>query len=108
MSPVIPSLKYSSCGSPLKLVKGSTAMDGLSGKVSAAVCTEGMDADGAGGRNERCCTRTTVAAMIVSPTIEEMPRRTYFLGTRLVVLVVAVTPASTRYTRTGSAMFLTS
>src|SRR5216684_7024849 len=108
MSPVIPSLKYSSCGSPLKLVKGSTAMDGLSGKVSVGVCNEGMDADGAGGRNERCCTSTTVAAMIASPAIEKMPRRTYFLATRGVVLVGAVAPASiTRNTRTGSAMFLT-
>src|SRR5713101_7851069 len=87
MSPVIPSLKYSCCGSPLKLVKGRTAMEGLSGKVSAGVCTEGMDADGAGGRNERCCTSTTVATTIASPATEKTPRRTYFREPLCVCLV---------------------
>ena len=36
-SSVIPSLKYSCSLSPLILVSGSTAIDGLSGKVSAGL-----------------------------------------------------------------------
>ena len=40
-SSVIPSLKYSCSGSPLMLTNGSTAMEGLSGSASAAVCWAG-------------------------------------------------------------------
>ena len=40
MSSVIPSLKYVSSGWPLRLSKGSTAIDGLSGKGSGADAAE--------------------------------------------------------------------
>src|SRR6266849_325242 len=103
-SSVMPSLKYSCLGSSLMLANGRTAMDGLSGKVRAGVCIEGMDADGVGGRNERCCTTRTVATLIAIPAIEKTPRRTYLRTTRGVFLgCAAPTPGSvnTRKTRTG-------
>src|SRR6266851_7248286 len=107
-SSVMPSLKYSCLGSSLMLAKGRTAIEGLSGMGRAGVCAEGMDADGAGGRNERCCTTTTVAVMIVSPTIEKTPRRRYFRANLRVFLgAVAPVSGSTRNTRTGSTIFLT-
>jgi hypothetical protein len=39
-----------------------------------------MDADGVGGRSERCCTTTTVAALIATPAIEKIPRRVFSRG----------------------------
>src|SRR5713226_10640911 len=105
-SSVIPSLKYSCLGSSLMLVKGSTAIEGLSGNARAGACAGGMDAEGVGGRKERCCTSTTVAAMIASPAIEKMPRRTYLRGTLWVFAVLdAPDSVSTRNTRTGLAIF---
>src|SRR6266852_9050147 len=70
-SSVMPSLKYSWSRSPLMLVKGNTAIEGLSGKRRAGGCAGGMDADGVGGRKERCCTNMMVAAMIANPAIEK-------------------------------------
>src|SRR5262249_40877408 len=37
MSSTMPSAKYSCCGSPLRLVKARTAMDGLSGSLGAGL-----------------------------------------------------------------------
>ena len=48
-SSVIPSLKYSCSGSPLMLVKGNTAMEGLSGNGRAVVSSEGTTAEGGEG-----------------------------------------------------------
>src|ERR1700732_802443 len=101
-SSVMPSLKYSWSRSPLMLVKGNTAIEGLSGNGRAGGCAGGMDADGLGGRRERCCTNMMVAAIIASPATEKMPRRTYFRAARGVVLVSGVAASGkTRYTRTG-------
>src|SRR5712692_2378202 len=77
-SSVMPSLKYSCSRSPLMLTKGSTAIEGMLGKARAGGCAGGMDADGVRGRKERCCTIMMVAAIIASPAIEKIPRRTYF------------------------------
>src|SRR5712692_1514698 len=107
-SSVMPSLKYSWSRSPLMLVKGKTAIDGVSGKERAGGCAGGMDADGVGGRKERCCTNMMVAAIIASPAIEKVPRRTYLRGTLAVFLIDAASPLdTTRNTRTGFAIFLT-
>ena len=47
ISSVMPSLKYSCLGSPLMLSKASTAMEGLSGSLSAgASANEGFSAGG--------------------------------------------------------------
>src|SRR5712691_4694596 len=94
-SSVMPSLKYSCLGSSLMLEKGNTAIEGLSGNGRAGGCAGGMEADGVGGRKERCCTNMTVAAIIASPAIEKAPRRTYFRATpRVCLLGVAAAPAS--------------
>ena len=50
MSSVIPSLKNSCLGSPLMLTKGSTAMEGLSGKGKAIFSFEATSVLGAEGR----------------------------------------------------------
>jgi hypothetical protein len=42
ISSTIPSAKYSCSGSPLIFAKGSTAMDGLSGKASAGPLSVGV------------------------------------------------------------------
>src|SRR5260370_21363817 len=109
-SSVMPSLKYSWSRSPLMLVKGSTAIEGLSGNGRAGGCAGGMDADGVGGRRERCCTNMTVAAIIASPAIEKMPRRTYFRVPCAFVLaaVASAVPVygSTLDTRHGFSMFV--
>src|SRR5579864_7889590 len=91
-SSVMPSLKYSWSRSPLMLVKGNTAIEGLSGNGRAGSCAGGMDADGVGGRKERCSTNMMVAAIIASPAIEKMPRRTYFGATPFICLVGAAAP----------------
>src|SRR5712692_11172232 len=110
MLPVIPSLKYSSCGSPLKLVKGSTAIEGLSGNVRAGLGAGGIDAVVVGGRRDRCCTNTITAAMSVSPASENTPPRQRFRRDRSFALAAvraaALPSIITRYTRIGSAMFL--
>src|SRR5438067_3043478 len=89
-SSVMPSLKYSWPGSPLRFVNGSTAIDGLSGKVSAGCKGAGIEADVVGGRKDRCCTKTTTKPMIATvPT--EIPARRRFLfrrGFRAVGVVV--------------------
>src|SRR5712692_5559790 len=106
-SSVMPSLKYSCCGSPLMLVKGRTAIEGTLGSGGAGFCAGGIDAVVVGGRSERCCTNTITATMSASPANEKAPRQ-YLRGTRCVFLVVAApSPGSTRNTRTGSAIFLT-
>src|SRR5216684_2884863 len=107
-SSVMPSLKYSWSRSPLMLVKGKTAIDGVSGKGRAGGCAGGMDADGVGGRKERCCTNMMVAAIIASPAIEKMPRRTYFCATPCLCLVGVAASffSSTRYTQTYTQIFL--
>jgi hypothetical protein len=79
-SSVMPSLKYSWSRSPVMLVKGRTAIEGWSGKARVGVWAGGMDADGVGGRSERCCTTTTVAALIATPAIEKIPRRVFSRG----------------------------
>src|SRR6266851_1311834 len=65
-SSVMPSLKYSWPWSPLMLVKGKTAIDGVFGKGRAGGCAGGMDAEGVGGRNERCWTNKTVAVDLLT------------------------------------------
>jgi len=40
MSSVMPSEKYSCSGSPLILIKGKTAMEGLSGSGKSACCSD--------------------------------------------------------------------
>src|SRR5712692_4122953 len=95
-SSVMPSLKYSCSRSPLMLVKGSTAIEGMLGKARAGGCDGGMEADGVGGRKERCCTNMMVAAIIASPAIEKMPRRTYFRATPCVCLVAVAAPLAYR------------
>src|SRR5713226_2315087 len=110
-SSVMPSLKYSCCGSPLMLVKGRTAIDGTLGSGKAGCWVGGIDAVVVGGRRERYCTNMMVAAIIASPAIEKMPRRTYLRGTCCVLLpglVSAPGSVRTRNTRTGRAMFFTS
>src|SRR5216684_6036753 len=82
-SSVMPSLKYSCCGSSLMLAKGNTAMEGLSGNGRAGTCAGGMDAEGVGGRKERCWTSTTVPTMITSPASEKTPPRQCFRRDRL-------------------------
>src|SRR6266851_9776362 len=101
-SSVMPSLKYSCLGSSLMLAKGNTAIEGLSGNGRAGACAGGMDPVVLGGRKERCCTDTTVAAIIASPAIEKTPRRTYLRGTLRVFLGVPPPISNnTPYTRTG-------
>src|SRR5713226_10577411 len=95
------------------LVKGSTAIEGLSGNVRAGLCAGGIDAVVVGGRRERCCTYTITAAMSPSPASENTPPRQCFGRDRSVALAVvrvavAAPPSSiTRKTRTGLAIFLT-
>src|SRR6266851_7720385 len=83
---VIPSLKYSWPRSPLMLVNGNTAIEGILGSGRAGFCATGIDAVVIGGRNERCCTSTIVAARIARLAIEKAPRRTYFRRTRCVLV----------------------
>src|SRR5712692_10114129 len=110
-SSVMPSLKYSCSRSPLRLVKGSTTIEGLSGNGRAGLCAAGIDAEVAGGFKERCCTNTITAAMSASPASENTPPRQCFRRDRSFALAVvrvalAVPPSSiTRNTRTGSVMF---
>src|SRR6266849_3051280 len=85
-SSVIPSLKYSWSRSPLMLVKGKTAIEGLSGNGRAGGGAEGIDAEGVGERSERCCTNTIVATMITSPARENTPPRQCFRRGRCVAL----------------------
>src|SRR5260370_21281695 len=74
-SSVMPSLKYSCSRSPLMFVKGSTAIEGLSGNVIAGLCAEGIEAVGVGGRSARSSTNMMVAAIIAKTTKEKTPRR---------------------------------
>src|SRR5712691_9311022 len=92
-SSVIPSLKYSCSGSPLMLVKGNTAIEGLLGKGRPGLCAGGIDAELRGGLSETCCTSRIVATMTARPAIEKVPRRTYFLTTPQGFLVVAAPPS---------------
>ena len=58
------------------MAKGSTAIEGLSGKERTGGGAGGIDADGAGGRSDRCCTSTIVPIIIATPASESAPRRT--------------------------------
>src|SRR5210317_693651 len=49
---VIPSLKYSCSGSPLRLLNGSTAMEGLSGRGNAIFSTEATSVGAGEGRKD--------------------------------------------------------
>src|SRR5215470_15694050 len=66
-SSVIPSLKYSCPGSPLRFVKGSTTREGLLGNGNAGACAAGRSAVGTDGRRERYCTATTNPKRISNP-----------------------------------------
>ncbi len=70
-SSVMPSLKYSCSRSPLMLVSGNTAIEGLSGNGRAGLCAGGIDA--VGGRGEKCRVSTTNAALSASPTMMTAP-----------------------------------
>src|SRR5260370_42513931 len=96
----MPSLKYSCSRSPLRLVKGSTAIEGLSGNGRAGLCAAGIDAEVAGGFKERCCTNTITPAMSASPASEHTPPRQRFRRARSFALAVervalAVPPSGT-------------
>src|SRR5438128_541332 len=109
-SSVIPSLKYSCFGSSLMLTKGRTAIEGLSGNCRAGA---GGVATCVGGEPSRYAYFHTPTAP--APTIRATAPATSHLGkTRdtadlLGRIRCAATSAGdrTRYTRTGSAMFLT-
>src|SRR5207245_4948712 len=74
-SSVMPSLKYSCSRSPLMLVNGNTAIEGLSGKVSAGLGGGGIDSCVCGGLSETGCTRKIVPTVIATPESEKTARR---------------------------------
>src|SRR6266403_2006111 len=83
-SSVIPSLKYSCCGSPLRLVNGITAIDGMLGSGNAGFSDGGIDAEDRGGFSDRYCTSTTVATKMASPAANNAPLRRDLPGIRRV------------------------
>src|SRR6266851_1400721 len=103
---LMPSLKYSCCGSPLRLLNGSTAIDGMLGSGSGFSC-DGIEAEVRGGLSDTCWTITIVATTIARPVNDSTPLRQYFRGICRVFLGGGVAPSSsTRHTCTGRAMFL--
>src|SRR5215475_15362719 len=76
-SSVMPSLKYSWSGSLLRLTKGRTTREGLLGKGSAGACSEGIVAEGGGGRTEKCCTATTTPARSSTPASTRIALRLF-------------------------------
>ena len=93
-SSVMPSTKYSCAGSSDMLVKGSTAMDGLSGKGKAIFSTDAGSVSGSHSRqtvSPAAAMTTTAAAAMANPR------------QRLLMLsfVTAVAPANFE-TRTGT------
>src|SRR2546422_4055600 len=78
-SSVIPSLKYSCSGSPLRLIKGSTAMEGLSGNGRAEACSEENTPEEDGERKESCRTATIPPRMSTSPNTAKTPLCQYCL-----------------------------
>jgi hypothetical protein len=83
--PVIPSLKYSCLGSPLRFANGNTAIEGILGSGNVGFSFGGIDAEVRGCLSDRCCTSTTVTTMIASPTKDNAPARRYLRAIRCVL-----------------------
>src|SRR5712671_1252106 len=94
-SSVMPSLKYSCSRSPLMLVNGSTAIEGLSGNDRAGDWVVGIDAVVVGGRSETCWISTITATTSAIPPIDHrIPLRRSFRRGAFVVAMGLVSAAS--------------
>src|SRR5712692_2696184 len=94
-SSVMPSLKYSCSRSPLMLVNGNTAIEGLSGNDRAGDWVVGIDAVVVGGRSESCWISTITATTNAIPPIDHrIPLRRSFRRGAFVIALGLVSTAS--------------